>query len=137
MRVNKIIVKGIACLLMGFLGACSNTEGELDTLVDRVEISRATAVEADIKDLTAGGLDVALEAAVGAENKYNVTKLTLTGKINGADVVTLHKLTNLETLDVKGLTWEYVDDGSSLYEISVKIWGGDNNYSQCSCLKAV
>lgn len=131
--INKYIVKGIACLMTCFLGACSNNGAdELETLVDRVEVSRATAVEADIKDLAAGGLDAALEAAVGAENKYNVTKLTLTGKINGADVVTLHKLTNLETLDVKGLTWEYVDDGSSLYEISVKIWGGDNNYSQCS-----
>jgi len=50
--INKYIVKGIACLMTGFLGACSNNGAdELETLVDRVEVSRATAVEADIKDL--------------------------------------------------------------------------------------
>lgn len=119
--------------MTGFLGACSNQGAEeLDTLMDRVEVSRATAVEADIKDLTVGGLDAALEAAVGAENKYNVTKLTLTGKINGADVVTLHKLKNLETLDVKGLSWNYAQDGSSHYEFSANVWGGNNNDSYLS-----
>lgn len=128
---NSYIILGIACLMTGFLGACSNNEAEeFETLLDRVEISRATEIKADIKDLSEGGLEAALEAAVGADNKYNVTHLTLSGKINGADVVTLHKLTNLEVLDVQNLKWEYVDDGSSSYEITVSIWEG--NTSTCS-----
>lgn len=131
--INKYIVTGIACLLTGFLGACSNQGAEeLDTLIDRVEVSRATAVEANIKDLTEGGLDAALEAAVGADNKYKVTNLTLAGKINGADVVTLHKLANLETLDVKGLSWTWAEDGSSQYELDLNVWGGDGNDSHIS-----
>lgn len=133
--INKYIVNGIACLLTGFLAACSNFAiEELDILVDRVEVSRATAVEANIKDLTEGGLDAALEAAVGADNKYKVTNLTLAGKINGVDVVTLHKLTNLESLDVKGLSWTWAEDGSSQYELDVNVWGGYNNDHVSACL---
>ena len=49
---NSYIILGIACLMTGFLGACSNNEAEeFETLLDRVEISRATEIKADIKDL--------------------------------------------------------------------------------------
>lgn len=123
--IRKIFYRGIICLMTVVLGACSNSEGELETLVDRVETSRATAVEAEIKDLTAGGLDAALEAAVGANNKYNVTKLKISGNYNAQDHMTLRKLTSLEDLDMAGVTIVADEENqeANRYQFQTVLWG--------------
>ena len=111
------------------LGACSNNEGELEALVDRVEASRATAVEAEIKDLTAGGLDAALEKALGADKKYSVTKLKLSGNFNAQDVVTLRRLTSLEDLDMASVTIvaDHENGEANIYEFQTYFWDQTQN----------
>lgn len=116
--------------MTGFLGACSNNGAdELETLVDRVEVSRATAVEAEIKDLTAGGLDAALEKALGADKKYSVTKLKLSGNFNAQDVVTLRRLTSLEDLDMASVTIvaDHENGEANIYEFQTYFWDQTQN----------
>lgn len=121
--------RGMICLMTVVLGACSNNEGELEALVGRVETSRATAVEAEIKGLTAGGLDAALEAAVGAGNKYNVTKLKISGNYNAQDHMTLRKLTSLEDLDMAGVTIVADEENqeANRYKFQTVLWGNIQN----------
>ena len=130
--MNKYIVNGLACLWIGLFGACSNHESVvLENSVPETEISRATSIEATIESLAAGGLDAALEAKVGSENKYKVTKLKLSGNFNAKDVMTLRKLTSLEDLDMSGITivqeeeWE-----SNRYEFQAIIWESLENVSE-------
>lgn len=128
--INRYIVKGIACLMAGFLGACSNNgTDELETLVDRVEISRATVVEADIKDLSAGGLDAALETTLGAEKKHGVTKLKLSGSFNAQDLMTLRRLNSLEDLDMANVTIVADNENgeANRYEFQTYFWGETQN----------
>ena len=122
--MNKYIVNGLACLCIGLFGSCSNLESvELENSVPETEISRATSIEATIESLAAGGLDAALEAKVGSENKYKVTKLKLSGKFNVKDLMTLRKLTALEDLDMSDITIVQEEDWeSNRYEFQVLIW---------------
>lgn len=130
--MNKYIVNGLACLWLGLFGSCSNLESvELENSVLETEISRATSIEATIESLTAGGLDAALEAKVGSENKYKVTKLKLSGNFNAKDVMTLRKLTTLEDLDMGGITIVQEEDWeSNRYEFQAIIWESLENVSE-------
>ena len=128
-KINNIWKYILASTFIIYLGACSNQDtDELETLIDIANISRATAVEAEIKDLSAGGLDAALEAKVGSENKYKVTKLKLAGNFNAKDVMTLRKLTSLEDLDMGGIMivqeeeWE-----ANRYEFQAILWNNNRN----------
>ena len=123
--IKNYMGSAMLCMVIFLLSACSTEmDEEVVPKADRTEISRATVVEAVIEDLAAGELDAMLETKVGADNKYLVTKLTLSGTINGADVTTLHNLALLEELDIKNLRWYTNDD--SRFEFYADLWD-DNN----------
>lgn len=122
MKTNLFyLIYGMACFVMSLFVSCSNDSNEWDTLVDRTEQSRATTLEVTITLSEVGTLETALIDAVGEENKYNVTKLTLSGQVNSNDIETLHQLNDLEELDVKGITWAYDEEP---YNFQVRIWDG-------------
>lgn len=115
------LIYGTICLAMSLFVACSNDSNEWNALVDRTEQSRSTTLEATITLSEVGMLDAALIEAVGEEDKYNVTKLTLSGPVNSNDIETLHQLINLEELDAKGMTWTWDEEP---YNFMVRIWEG-------------
>ncbi len=125
----KNIIWGMTCLVMGILTACSNGNEEIDSLSVRTELSRTAELEANIALEEVGTLDAALVAAVGEENKYKVTKLTLSGEVNVDDIETLHKLAYLEYLDVSEITWSYTE-GNNEYSFQANLWG--DRFDNCT-----
>ena len=128
--IRRNIYSGVVCLLTGLFVACSNHDGKWETLVEKVETSRATAIELTIDHMAAGGLDAALDAKLGAD-KYNVTKLKLSGSFNAHDVMTLRKLTQLADLDMADIRMvqNLEDFEDNKYDFDTYFWGGNQHVS--------
>ena len=71
------------------IGSSTGTEGESES-----------RIKASVTLSETNRLDAQLEAALGAEQKYLVQDLTISGTFYGVDVETLHKLTQLESVDM-------------------------------------
>lgn len=89
------------------IGSSTGTEGESE--------SRITA---SVTLSETNRLDAQLEAALGAEQKYLVQDLTISGTFYGVDVETLHQLNQLECLDLSNTVFSGADQRN--YRFAVK-----------------
>lgn len=106
------------------IGSSTGTEGEsegrITALVTLSETNR---------------LDAQLEAALGADKKYLVQDLTVSGTFYGVDVETLHQLNQLESVDMSNAVFSGADQ--SYYEFALKnSYEGDSRsgYLSDNCL---
>lgn len=89
------------------IGSSTGTEGESE--------SRITA---SVTLSETNRLDAQLEAALGAEQKYLVQDLTISGTFYGVDVETLHQLNQLDCLDLSNTVFSGADQSN--YRFAVK-----------------
>lgn len=71
------------------IGSSTGTEGESEN-----------PIKASVTLSATNRLEAQLEAALGTDKKYLVQDLTISGTFYGVDVETLHKLTQLESVDM-------------------------------------
>lgn len=71
------------------IGSSTGTEGESEN-----------RIKAMVTLSESNRLDAQLEATLGADKKYLIQDLTISGTFYGVDVETLHKLTQLESVDM-------------------------------------
>lgn len=95
----------LTALCMCLLVACSGDDILTDHAMTKGETTETALVTANLTNLTAGGLQAALQTALG-ENSLKVQKLTLAGEINSDDALYLRTLASLKELDMAGLAFK-------------------------------
>lgn len=96
------------------IGSSTGTEGESEN-----------RIKAMVTLSESNRLDAQLEATLGADKKYLIQDLTISGTFYGVDVETLHKLTQLESVDMSNAVLSGADQRH--YEFPL-----DSNGNYCS-----
>ena len=90
------------------IGSSTGTEGESE--------SRITA---SVTLTETNRLDAQLEAVLGADKKYLVQDLTISGTFYGVDVETLHKLNQLESVDLSNTVFSGASQNDYCFAINI------------------